>query len=277
MTRCMWKGAIQFGLVTLPIGLYRAVDPPTSPFHQHHRACSTRVQSRLWCPTCEKEVQRGVDITRGIEVGPDVHVTFTDAELDQLPETTPHAVEIRQFVSLVEATAFLRYSHGVYHVVPDPLGRRAYALLRDALASTRRIAIGTIAIRERERPAAIEADGLGLLLTTLAWPDEVRSTSELDLPGPVEQPARERRLAERLVVAMTDRYDPAALRDRRTEAIRAMVEAKVTGSDVVRAPVAAPGTALLDLMSALQASVEAARERKPNKGPATGRSRRAAA
>lgn len=250
--------SISFGLVNVPVGIYLAAADGSPAFHLLCGRCHTRIQTRLWCPACDAAVARS-EAVRGVEVARDQYAIVTDAELDELPVPTKRTISIEQFVKADEARSVTRFCRAAYYLEPEPLGILAYALLRNVLAEHALLAIGKITLRERERLAAIEPFGRVLLLTTLAWPDEIRSVAELDLPDDPAIPARERRVAGQLAAAMTETFEPAAYRDGHRIALDALIEGKSVGSALV-GPSAAETTApLIDLMAALEASMANAR------------------
>lgn len=264
--RSIWKGAIQFGLVVIPCKGYLGSDPPATGAHLLHAPCHGRVQQRLWCPTCEVDATRS-ETERGFEVAPDRWVVVSDAELETLPVRTLHAVDVLQFVPLAEAARLETWPRQTYYVAPEPLGRQAYALLRATLEDAGLVALSKIAIRDREHLATLRPLEDGLVLTTLAWPDEVRPISSLDLPPRTAVPEAELALARQLVLAMARPFDPAAHRDEYAAALRALVESKAAGA-AFSAPAAEPSAALADLVAALQASVAAAAASRPQPVPA---------
>lgn len=273
--RSMYRGVVQFGLVTVPCKLYLAVDPPATGAHLLHAACLGRIAQKTWCPACDREVPRS-ETVRGFEVGPGRHVAVTEDELATLPVKTLHTLEVLQFVAGEEAARLECWSRQPYYLTPEALGRRAFALLCATLADTGLAAIAKLTIRDREHLATVRPLGDGLLLTTLAWPDEIRPIDELDLPPHADLPEAERRLARDLVLAMERPFEPAAFRDEYADALRRLVEAKARGCAFV-APEATPTAPLVDLMAALQASVAAAVEaREHGSKPTTARKRSAA-
>ena len=256
----MWTGTISFGLVSVPCRCYLAVDAVETGAHLLHVDCLGRVQSKTWCPTCEVTISRA-ETTHGFEVGTDRYVTVSTEEYEALPVSSLRQVSLDRFVDLTEARSITRFARATHYLEPEPLGRRAFALLHDVMESGGVIGIGKVSFRSREHLAAIEPFGRTMLLTTLAWPQEVRAVSDLDVGDPVEIPGRERQLAQQLVSAMTGPFEPGAFRDEYRAALDALIDSKVAGDAVVSAP--APSTeALVDLMAALQASVAEAQSRR---------------
>lgn len=268
MARAMWRGAIQFGLVTIPVRLYLATEAKTQiSFHLLHAADGARIQMKIWCPAEEKIIPRS-ETVRGYEIAPDRYVVVTDEDLAKVPLKTVRAIEIEQFVERSAAESAVRFVKQAYYVEPEPIGRKAFALLREVLAEAGLTAICKVVIKDREVLAAIDPFDRALLLSTLHWPDEIRSVAELDLPdGEIEIKPAERAMARQLVEAMTAPFDPAAYRDEYREAVMAIIQAKAEGLEPEAAPEEEPAAAVIDLMKVLEASVAAARRQRAEAEP----------
>lgn len=256
IARPMWKGVIQFGLVTCPVRVHLGQDSPASGAHLLHASCRSRVHQRTWCAACDVEVSR-TDMLRGFEVARDRWVALDDDDLSGLRVKTQHTIEVAHFVPLGDAADLETHSRQPYYLAPEPLGRRTFALLAAALAETGLAGVAKITIRDREHLATVRPRGDGLVLTTLAWPEEIRPIESLDLPARDGVPETELRLAADLLRAMVRPFAPAEHRDEYAAALRSLVEAKAEGS-AFALPDAAPSDALVDLMAALEASVAAA-------------------
>jgi DNA end-binding protein Ku len=260
MARSMWRGAIQFGLVTIPVKLYLATEQGGIGFNMLHKTCLNRIQMKVWCPYHEEVISRS-DTVRGYEWSKDKYVVVTDDDLESVPLKTVRAIEIEKFVDeeQAEETAS-RFVKQAYYLEPDAIGRKAFYLLKSVLADAGKTAICKIVLRDREQLAALNPFSETMLLTTLHWPDEIRALDELELPEQeVEIKPNERKMAEQLVDSMTGEFDPAEYKDEYREALMGVIEAKVSGEQPTRAAKAEP-TKIGDLMAALEASVAAARE-----------------
>ncbi len=266
----MWKGAIQFGLVTIPVKLYTATESDYAiRFNMLHSTDLSRIQMKVWCPADEQVISRG-DTVKGYEYAPDQYVVITDEDLEKVPLKTVRSIEIEQFAPRDEATAeHARFTRQAYYIEPDKIGRKAFFLLRQVLAERNLTAICKVVIRDREALAALDPFESTMLLTTLHWPDEIRSAADLDLPDEsFEFKPAELRMAEQLVEAMTESFDPARYKDEYREALLKVIEAKVEGQEVA-APAPAPeSTNLVDLMKLLEASVKAATDQRTKDSPA---------
>lgn len=259
MARSMWKGAIQFGLVTIPVKLYLATESRAGvSFHMLHEKDTSRIQMKIWCPEDEEIIPRS-ETVKGYEYSPDKYVVITDEDLEKLPLKTVRAIEIEQFVNAEEAASQTKFVKQAYYIEPDRVGRKAFALLKEVLQDKGLTAICKIVIRDREALAALDPFEKTMLLSTLYWPDEIRALGELDLPEeePEIKPA-EKKMAAQLIEAMTGEFDPTQYRDEYREALMQVIESKIEGRDVVEVEEAEEPTKLVDLMAALQASVNAA-------------------
>jgi DNA end-binding protein Ku len=263
----MWKGAIQFGLVTIPVKLYLATESRAGvSFNMLHAEDLSRIQMKIFCPV-EDEIISRTDTVKGYEYAPDRYVVITDEDLEKLPLKTVRSIEIEQFVDSVEAESQTRFVKQAYYLEPDRVGRKAFALLKEVLADKGLTAICKIVIRDREVLAALDPFDNTMLLSTLYWPDEIRALGELDLPEeePELKPA-EMKMAAQLIEAMTGAFDPAAYRDEYREALMQVIESKIEGRETVEVEPAEEPTKLVDLMAALQASVTAATTAREAKG-----------
>jgi DNA end-binding protein Ku len=258
MPRSMWKGAIQFGLVTIPVKMYLATESKGVSFNMLHASCHSRIQMKTYCPVDDQVIERS-DTVRGYDMGGDQYVVVTDDDLASVPLKTVRSIEIEQFVPIEEAGDATRFIKQSYYLEPDPVARKAFYLLKQVLAEKGLRAIGKIVLRDREQLVALDPFSSTLLLSTLFWPDEVRNSGELALPeGEVEIKPAERAMAEQLVAAMTGEFDAAQYHDEYREALLDLIAAKAAG-EAVMAPAAAPTTGVTDLMAALEASVAAAK------------------
>jgi DNA end-binding protein Ku len=267
----MWKGVISFGMVSIPIRLYVATESHSVNFHQLCPEHMARIKYRRWCPVGDHEVNYG-EVLRGYEVGEDRYVIIEEQDLENLPLPTSRAIEINEFVPKGDIAAGL-YFKNAYYVEPEEAGRKPYYLLKQALEETERVAIAKIALRDREHLCALESHDGAILMNTLNWPDEIRSTEGLKgLDGEVKINPKELAMAKVLVESLSDEFNPERYHDDYHEALMKVVEAKMEGR-VVEAPEAPAETRVMDLMEALRASVEQAKSKKA--APAKERPRRA--
>ena len=236
MARSMWKGAIQFGLVTIPVKLYTATESEyTIRFNMLHETDLSRIQMKVWCPEDEKVISRG-ETVKGYEYAPDQYVVITDEDLEKVPLKTVRSIEIEQFAPRDEATEeHAQFTKQSYYIEPDKIGRKAFYLLRQVLEERGLTAICKVVIRDREALASLDPFEDTMLLTTLHWPDEIRSTKDLDLADETfEFKPAELKMAEQLVEAMTESFDPIRYKDEYREALLKVIEAKVEGVEIAQ-------------------------------------------
>ncbi|MDQ6794742.1 MAG: Ku protein [Chloroflexota bacterium] len=268
MARAMWKGAIQFGLVTIPVKLYLATESKYGvSFNMLHEKDLSRIQMKIWCPVDEEVIPRS-ETVKGYEWAPDQYVVITDEDLEKVPLKTMRSIEIEQFTKPDQEDGNVRFVKQAYYVEPDKIGRKAFYLLKQVLQDEELTAICKVVIKDREALAALDPFNKTMLLTTLHWPDEIRSIKELELPDEefAYKPA-ELQMAKQLVAAMTGEFEPQNYKDEYREALMKVIEAKVEGKQIVEpAPVEESGN-LIDLMAALEASVNAAKQARGGKTP----------
>ncbi len=268
MARSMWKGAIQFGLVTIPVKLYVATESRAGvSFNMLHAEDLSRIQMKIFCPV-EEEIINRADTVKGFEYAPGEYVVISDEDLESLPLKTVRSIEIEQFVETAEAETQTRFVKQVYYIEPDKIGRKAFGLLKSVLQDKGLTAICKVVIKDREALAALNPFEQTMVLQTLYWPDEIRGLGELDLPDEeIELKPAEKAMAEQLIGAMTGDFDPAQYRDEYREALMQIIESKVEGHEVKAAPAAEEPSNLVDLMAALEASVKAAKSAREAASP----------
>lgn len=253
--RSMWKGAISFGLVTIPVKLYAATEQRDVTFRQVHRADGGRIKFRRFCTIDDEEVPFA-DVAKGYELPNGEMVVLTDDDLAELPLPTAHTIEVVNFTPADQVDSIL--ASRAYYSEPEPAGLRAYALLRDALERSDKVAIAKLALRQRESLASLRSRDGVLVLETLLWPDEVRTPDFDFLDQDVEVRSQELRMASSLIDSMTVDFDPTVYHDDYREALEELVAAKVQGHEVVQpAPPAEGGGG--SLADALRASLAAAK------------------
>ena len=179
----MWKGAIQFGLVTIPVKLYLATESSYQVrFNMLHEKDLSRIQMKTWCPVDEAVISRS-ETVKGYEYAPDQYVVITDEDLEKVPLKTVRSIEIEQFTKVDPEDSNTRFVKQAYYLEPDKIGRKAFYLLKSVLADEGLTAICKVVIKDREALASLDPFADTMILTTLHWPDEIRSTKELDLPA----------------------------------------------------------------------------------------------
>ncbi len=254
--RSMWRGAISFGLVTIPVRLYAATEQRDVAFRQVHRSDGGRIRFRRICSVCGEEVPFS-DIAKGYELPDGGMVVLTDDDLADLPLPTTHSIEVVNFTSADQLDPLL-YARG-YYSEPDTAGLRAYALLRDALEKSGKVGIARVGLRQRESLAALRARGGVLVLETLLWPDEVREPDFAFLGQEIAVRPQELTMAASLIESMTTDFDPSEYHDHYREAVEELAAAKAEGQEVVRHEPEHAQEPAGSLADALRASLAAAR------------------
>jgi DNA end-binding protein Ku len=267
MARSMWRGAIQFGLVTIPVKLYLATEQGGIGFNLLHATCLNRIQMKVYCPYHDEVIPRS-ETVRGYEWSKGKYVVVTDEDIDSVPLKTMRAIEIELFINTSRDSAGTQFVKQAYYLEPEQIGAKAFYLLKSVLVEQNKSAICKIVLKDREQLAALNPFTNTMLLTTLHWPDEVRAIDELNLhEDQIDIKPSEKKMAEQLVASMTGDFSADDYRDDYRQALMAVIEKKVAGEKPEPQERAEP-TNITDLMAALEASVAAAREdRKTAKAP----------
>ena len=267
MARAMWKGAIQFGLVTIPVKLYLATESKGISFNMLHKTDLSRIQMKVWCPVEDEPISRS-DTVKGFEYAPGEYVVVTDEDLERVPLKTVRSIEIEQFTKAERDDAAVRFVKSAYYLEPDKVGRKAFNLLKSVLAEDGLTAICKVVIKDREALAALDPFGDTMLLTTLHWPDEIRATDELDLGDEkYEFKPAELAMAKQLVSSMTGDFEPEKYHDEYRDALMKVIEAKIEGTEPEAIEQPEEGGNLVDLMAALEASVKATKAAREGEKP----------
>ena len=259
MARSMWRGAIQFGLVTIPVKLYLATEQGGIGFNLLHATCLNRIQMKVYCPHHDAVIPRN-ETVRGYEYSKGKYVVVTEEDIDSVPLKTMRAIEIEMFIPASREAEGTQFVKQAYYLEPEQIGAKAFYLLKSVLADEGKSAICKIVLKDREQLAALNPFAKTMLLTTLHWPDEVRSMDELNLPeDQIDIKPSEKKMAEQLVASMTGEFDADDYADGYRQALMAVIERKVAGEKPEPATAHAEPTNITDLMAALEASVAAAR------------------
>jgi DNA end-binding protein Ku len=258
--RIVWRGTISFGLVTIPVRLYAATENKNVPAHQIHVSDGGRVQYKRVCSIDGAEVPYE-EIGRGYESATGELVMLSEDDLAMLASKSSRSIEVITFLPAQAVDPI--YLDRSYYVEPEPQGAKAYRLLRDAMAKLGRVAVAKVTLRNREIVAVLREHSDVLVLATMLWPDEVRAPEFPFLAGADEWPtqAQGRAMAEALIESLSDEeLDPARYRDEHRETLTALIDAKATGRTV--SPNGEPTAVPVDLLSALRASIDAAKKRR---------------
>lgn len=261
MPRAIWSGAISFGLVNVPVKLFTAVQPKDVRFNQIEADTQARIKQKRVSSVTGEEVPYE-RILKGYEISPDRWVIVTPEELEALDPKATRSIDIEDFVDIADIDPV--FFERPYYLVPETGGTKAYALLRDAMKETGKVGIARLVLRTKQYLAAIRPLGDALVLETLLYADEVVDPGALDLPGDeVEVSDRERKIAEQLIASLSTEFEPEKYRDEYRERVLALIEQKAEGQEIaVAEPAAEEEGEVVDLMAALEASLDAVRAAK---------------
>jgi DNA end-binding protein Ku len=257
----MWKGAISFGLVNVPVRMFAATESKDVKLRYLHKACKTPIQYTRTCPHCDKAVEWD-EIVRGFEYAPNQFVILDKEEMESVQETRSQTIDIVDFVQLSEIDPV--YYDKTYYLAPETSGLKAYRLLEQAMEETQKIAIARMVIRNSKTLACIRVANGVILMETLFWPDEVRSTNELpNIHSEANVTEQELKMAVTLIGQLATSFQPEKYVDEHRNEVMVMIERKVANQEVATAPaVAAKQENIMDLMKALQESLKATKPAK---------------
>ena len=273
MPRAIWKGSLNFGLVNVPIGVYTATKDKTIHFNQFEEGTSDRIRYRKVNERTGKEVDNN-DIVRGYDLGGGEYVILSDEELEAAEPEKSRLIEITDFVDLNEIDPV--YFRSTYYLAPEgEAAEKAYGLLREVMNSTKKVAIGTVVMRNKEYPVAIRPGSDVLVLETMYFADEIRSPrKELPaMPESVDLSDRELSMAQLLLESMANDWDPKKYHDTHREKVETLIDEKRQGHEIVTGVQAEPtATPVVDLMEVLSRSIDSARAARGEPAEAAGTS-----
>jgi DNA end-binding protein Ku len=259
MPRSIWKGAVSFGLVTIPVKLYSATEEKDVSFRQVHPEDGGRIKYKRVCEKCGKEIPYS-EIAKGYEL-PDGRTVILDAEdMASLPLPTMKQVEVVQFVAEddIDPSYFAR----TYFLEAEGPGAKPYVLLRDAMTKTGRCALVKVAIRSREALALVRPKDGMLLMHTMLWPDELRDGSFAAPSSDITVSDGEIAMAQNFIDALAGDFNPAEYTDSYREAVETLVQSKLEGTELEAEEEEPQEAEVVDLVAALRASVDAAKKRR---------------
>src|SRR3954464_15241783 len=264
MPRSIWTGAISFGLVNVPVKLYSAVSKKTVRFHQLHDKDGVRIQQKRVCPADGEEVNYD-HIVKGYEITPEQYVVVEPAELEAIEPRKTKTIDIEDFVDLEEIDP-LYYDHP-YYLMPGTGAAKPYKLLVEAMLDSQKVAIARVVIRQKEQLVAIRPTEGVLAMSTMNFADEVVSPDKFDdAPGDdVDATKREIDMAKQLIDSLSSEWEPGKYKDTYRERVLELIEQKAEGKEIAVQPAEEPQP-VPDLMAALEASVNAARQNRESGG-----------
>jgi len=250
-----WKGFLTFGMVSIPIELSPAARSERISFNQLHSVCHTRLKQPLFCPTCDRFVERS-EVEKGYEHEKDQYLLFTKEELEEIEPESARTMEILEFVKLAEVDPV--YFDSSYYAAPGEAGTKAYQLLLDAMRKTGYAGIAKVTMHGRENIVVIRARDNGLTLHTMFYNNEIRATAESSAPKKTEVKEQESKLAVQLIESLAAPFNPAQYADSYQQELQKLIEAKVHGKKLTVTP-HVQHAPVVDLMEALKKSLSSDR------------------
>jgi DNA end-binding protein Ku len=266
--RPLWKGAVSFGLVYVPVKMYAATEKKNVKFNYLHEKCKTPIQYKRFCPYCDTEVVNE-EIVRGYEYEKGKYVVLKEEDFENLPGETTRSINIVDFVDLTDIDPL--YFEKGYYLSPGEGGQKVYELLKRSMQETGKVAVAKVIIRNKESLAALRvADGT-LTMSTMFYPDEVRKPKAIpELDYQVSLHDNELKMAVNLINNLSSEFEPEKYTDEYREQLMEVIQAKVAGAGVEVVP-SPQAEKVVDLMSALKASIDLAKQEKgANKKKAEG-------
>ena len=264
--RAIWKGNISFALVSIPISLFSATRKNELSFHYLHKKDMSPVSYKRFCDTEDVEVP-WEEITRGYEYEKGQYIEITDEDLDKADIELTKAIQIVEFVHEDEIDPL--YFDKPYYLEPQKGGERAYALMRDALAESKKVGIAKVVLKSREHLAAVKSIGNMMTLQTMRFAHEIVDAGSLNLPQKAEISKKEMDLANTLIDSMSDRFDARKYKDDYYDKVLSLIQMKVAGVSPAAPAAAGPGPAkVVDLMEILKQSLTEAKKAKAARSPA---------
>ena len=261
MATSIWKGHLAFGLISIPVHMTAAARGERVSFNQLHKVCHSRLKQPLFCPVCNRNVERS-EIVKGYEHEKDQYVLFSEEELDKIEPASARVMEILEFVKLDEMDPL--YFDSSYYIAPEEGGVKAYKLLLQAMAESGYGAIAKLTMHQREHIVIIRPGTKGMTLHTMFYTNEIRAAESVPIDK-IEIKEQEKKLAEQLIQSLAAPFEPQKYRDEYQENVRGMIAAKLKGQEITE--VAQPHMApVIDLMEALKKSL--AEKQAPAASPA---------
>ena len=260
--RTMWKGAVNFGLINVPIKMFTATENKNISFKSLHKECQTPIKQKRYCSNCEKEVEYN-DIVKGYEFQKDRYVIIEEEDLEAIPGEKSKTIDIVEFVKLEQIDPV--YFDKSYYLAPEETGKKAYKLLVNALKETGKIAIAKVVIRSRESLVALRVYEGILIMETMHYPAEIRKSDEV--PGinyEINIAEAEVTMAKQLIEGLATDFNPEKYDDNYRTHLLEIIESKIQGKEITHVS-EKPTTGVIDLMDALQASLDMVKKEKIEK------------
>src|ERR1700729_1862434 len=264
MASSVWKGTLTFGLLAIPIKLYTAARSQRINFHQLHKVCHTRLKQPLFCPHCNRQVERS-EVVKGYEYEKGQYVIVTDDEIKKITPRSSTVMEIVAFVKQEQIDPI--YFDASYFMLPDKESEKPYALLLKTLEDSNRVGIATVTMHQREYTVFIRPRRNGLTVHTMYYQNEIREVAGY---GQAEKDVKlkpaEIKLAEQLVESLSQDFKPQEFHDKFQENLKALIEAKQKGREVIAEEKPKPAR-VIDMMEALKRSLAQSESQKQKNPP----------
>lgn len=262
MATATWKGSLTFGLLSVPIRLYTAARSERMNLHQLHKVCNTRLKQPLYCPHCDRQVERS-EVVKGYEYEPGQYVLVNEEEIKKITPRSGKTMEILAFVKQEQIDPI--YFDSSYLVMPEKDSEKAYALLQKTMEDTDRVGIATVTMHQREYTVFIRPRNHGLTLHTMYFANEIRKVAGYgESTRNIKLEPQEIKLAEQLVETLSEDFHPQKYHDTFQDRLRELIEAKMKGKTITveKEPTRAP---VIDMMEALKRSLAktAGQKKKP--------------
>jgi DNA end-binding protein Ku len=263
MAATIWKGALTFGLLSIPIRLYAAARSERTQLHQLHAKCHTRLRQPLYCPTCNRIVKRD-EVVKGFEYEKGHYIIVDKQDLKRITPESGRSMDILAFVKAEQIDPI--FFDSSYLALPDKEADKPYQLFLKALEETQRVGIAKFTMHQRDYTVFVRPRGGGITIHTMYFVSEIRQVAGYgEKPKNLQLRPQEVKLAEQLIESLSEDFDPAQYHDTYQDQLRALVEAKQKGKGIMEKP--APKHAkVIDMMEALKRSVQEA-ERTPRRKP----------
>jgi len=254
MAASVWKGSIVLSLISIPIKLYAAARSERTYLHQIHKECNTRVRQPLFCPHCNRFVDRR-EVVKGYEFDEGQYVLMEDKELKKIAATSSHNLEIVAFTKLKEIDPI--FYDASYFCIPEESGKKAYQLLTKALEDTQTVGIGTLMMHQRDYTVFLRPYQHGLVLHTMYFANEIRQLPEYGVLEHVNMKPQEIKLTEQLIASLTEPFKPQQYHNEFQQRLKQLIEAKKQGKTVEIGAESKRKAPVIDMMTALKKSLEA--------------------
>ena len=260
MAHAIWSGAINFGLVTIPVKLFTAVKTEELSFNLLHAKDEGRIKYERICSIDGKQVPWD-EIVKGYEYEKGQYVILTDEDFLKVNPEATQSVDILEFVELEKINPM--FFDKPYYLEPTKQGRHAYALLREALAKTNRVAVARVVVRTKEYIAAVKPIGEALVLELMHWANEIVNADTLEIPGREKLPEKEMEMARMLIDTMSvEEFEPEKFTNSYREELLAMIDARAAGKELPKPKKAPVRAKVVNLMDVLAQSLEESKKRR---------------